>query len=49
VGLSFSVAPDVGPLPGSLMAIRFFGSRPFNRANDLLTGQGGQPMDWRLP
>ena len=27
----------------------FFGSRPFSRANDLLVGQGGEPVDWRLP
>ena len=27
----------------------FFGSRPFSRANELLVGQGGAPIDWRLP
>jgi uracil-DNA glycosylase len=27
----------------------FFGSRPFSRANDLLTQQGAQPVDWQLP
>ena len=27
----------------------FFGSRPFGRANELLQGQGGAPIDWRLP
>lgn len=27
----------------------FFGSRPFSRANELLTGQGAEPVDWRLP
>jgi uracil-DNA glycosylase len=27
----------------------FFGSRPFSRANDLLTRQGGSPIDWALP
>ncbi|MFE0461382.1 uracil-DNA glycosylase [Kitasatospora sp. NPDC058965] len=27
----------------------FFGSRPFSRANELLAGQGAQPVDWRLP
>jgi uracil-DNA glycosylase len=27
----------------------FFGSRPFSRANDLLTRQGGQPISWALP
>jgi uracil-DNA glycosylase len=26
----------------------FFGSRPFSRANDLLTRQGGQPISWAL-
>jgi uracil-DNA glycosylase len=27
----------------------FFGSRPFSRANELLTRQGGQPINWALP
>lgn len=27
----------------------FFGSRPFSRANELLVGQGAEPIDWRLP
>lgn len=27
----------------------FFGSRPFSRANELLAGQGADPVDWRLP
>jgi len=27
----------------------FFGSRPFSRANALLTGQGADPIDWKLP
>ena len=27
----------------------FFGSRPFSRANALLTEQGADPIDWRLP
>lgn len=27
----------------------FFGSRPFSRANDLLSQQGGSPVDWSLP
>ncbi len=26
----------------------FFGSRPFSRANDLLTAAGGSPVDWQL-
>jgi uracil-DNA glycosylase len=100
VGPSFSVAPDAGPLPGSVINVfrelnaglglpqpsngdpgtaprrdarnprpllgrlpsvesahpspmaadrGFFGSRAFSRANDLLIGQGGQPVDRRLP
>lgn len=36
--------------PSPLSAGRgFFGSRPFSRANDLLTGMGAEPVDWRLP
>ena len=27
----------------------FFGSRPFGRANELLTAAGAEPIDWRLP
>jgi uracil-DNA glycosylase len=27
----------------------FFGSRPFSRANQLLAGQGAEPVDWKLP
>ncbi|ALG13102.1 uracil-DNA glycosylase [Kibdelosporangium phytohabitans] len=27
----------------------FFGSRPFSRANELLTQQGAPPVDWKLP
>ena len=27
----------------------FFGSRPFNRTNDLLVRQGGEPVNWALP
>ncbi|WP_381802215.1 uracil-DNA glycosylase [Streptomyces niveus] len=54
-------ARNLRPLLGDLPAIEsahpspmsadrgFFGSRPFSRANDLLTGQGSQPVDWRLP
>lgn len=38
------------PHPSPLSASRgFFGSRPFSRANQLLTEQGAQPIDWRLP
>jgi uracil-DNA glycosylase len=36
--------------PSPLSARRgFFGSKPFSRANQLLTDQGGEPVDWRLP
>ncbi|WP_163512574.1 uracil-DNA glycosylase [Fodinicola acaciae] len=36
--------------PSPMSADRgFFGSRPFSRANELLVGQGGEPVDWRLP
>jgi uracil-DNA glycosylase len=36
--------------PSPLSASRgFFGSRPFSRANELLTGVGAEPIDWRLP
>ncbi|OBI47334.1 uracil-DNA glycosylase [Mycobacterium kyorinense] len=38
------------PHPSPLSASRgFFGSRPFSRANDLLTQMGAEPIDWRLP
>jgi len=38
------------PHPSPMSADRgFFGSRPFSRANELLTGLGGEPVDWRLP
>jgi uracil-DNA glycosylase len=36
--------------PSPMSADRgFFGSKPFSRANDLLTRQGAQPIDWKLP
>ena len=36
--------------PSPLSARRgFFGSRPFSRANALLTAQGAPPIDWTLP
>ncbi len=36
--------------PSPLSASRgFFGSRPFSRANELLTGMGAEPIEWRLP
>jgi len=35
--------------PSPLSASRgFFGSRPFSRANDMLTQLGAEPVDWRL-
>ncbi|MET0813051.1 MAG: uracil-DNA glycosylase [Microbacterium sp.] len=35
--------------PSPLSASRgFFGSRPFSRANELLEGQGAEPVDWRV-
>ena len=38
------------PHPSPLSASRgFFGSRPFSRVNQLLSDQGGEPVDWRLP
>ncbi|MFI5426926.1 uracil-DNA glycosylase [Aeromicrobium sp. UC242_57] len=37
------------PHPSPLSARRgFFGSRPFSRANELLTAQGTQPVSWAL-
>jgi uracil-DNA glycosylase len=36
--------------PSPLSASRgFFGSRPFSRANELLTQLGSEQIDWRLP
>lgn len=36
--------------PSPLSASRgFFGSRPFSRCNELLSGMGAAPIDWRLP
>lgn len=43
-----AVVESVHPSP--LSARRgFFGSRPFSRVNELLTAQGAEPVDWRLP
>ncbi|MDF9811934.1 uracil-DNA glycosylase [Streptomyces sp. SPB162] len=54
-------ARNLRPLLGDLPALEaahpspmsadrgFFGSRPFSRANALLTGLGADPVDWRLP
>lgn len=37
------------PHPSPLSASRgFFGSRPFSRANELLTRAGGEPVNWDL-
>lgn len=52
-----SLKPALGPVPwvesahpSPLSASRgFFGSRPFSRVDRLLVGQGGDPVDWRLP
>ncbi len=43
--------PSVESAHPSLMSADrgFFGSRPFNRADDLRVRQGGQPVDRRLP
>lgn len=51
-----TLAPELGPVPriesphpSPLSASRgFFGSRPFSRANQSLTDQGGAPIDWQL-
>ena len=38
------------PHPSPLSASRgFFGSRPFSRANEMLTAMGAEQIDWRLP
>jgi uracil-DNA glycosylase len=45
-----STAVIASPHPSPLSAARgFFGSRPFSRANELLAGQGADPVDWSLP
>lgn len=52
-----ALAPALGDVPTiqsahpSPLSARggFFGSKPFSRANQLLTDQGGQPLDWSLP
>ena len=35
--------------PSPYSATGFFGCRHFSRANALLAGDGGEPVDWRLP
>ncbi|MCI2423794.1 uracil-DNA glycosylase [Saccharopolyspora sp. K220] len=38
------------PHPSPMSADRgFFGSRPFSRANEILTQGGAEPIDWKLP
>ena len=38
------------PHPSPLSAYRgFFGSKPFTRANEILTSRGVTPISWRLP
>lgn len=51
-----NLAPMLRPIPAiesahpSPLSARsgFFGSRPFSRANELLTEQGAAPIDWNL-
>ncbi|MEO5983022.1 MAG: uracil-DNA glycosylase [Pedococcus sp.] len=51
-----NLAPRLGDVPSVESAhpsplsahSGFFGSRPFSRANDLLTQQGADPIDWSL-
>jgi uracil-DNA glycosylase len=54
-------ARTLGPMLGNVPRIEsahpspmvvggdFFGSRPFSRANQLLTDMGARPVDWKLP
>ena len=45
-----AVPAITSPHPSPMSADRgFFGSRPFSRANELLTKMGAEPVDWRLP
>jgi uracil-DNA glycosylase len=44
----FPCIESAHPSPLSASA-GFFGSRPFSRANELLTKQGATPVDWKLP
>jgi uracil-DNA glycosylase len=51
-----SLIPMLGPVPYVASAhpsplsaaAGFFGSRPFSRANELLTRAGGEPVNWEL-
>ncbi|MCL2735163.1 MAG: uracil-DNA glycosylase [Propionibacteriaceae bacterium] len=42
-GIPIIASPHPSPLSAHT---GFFGSRPYSRANDLLAGQGGQPIQW---
>ena len=52
-----NLVPHLGDIPSiesphpSPLSARsgFFGSRPFSRANELLSRQGAEPIDWSLP
>jgi uracil-DNA glycosylase len=48
LGPGAAVVESAHPSPLSA-AGGFFGSRPFSRTNELLVGQGADPVDWRLP
>ena len=52
-----NLRPLLGPVPAIESAHPspcrpdrgFFGSRPFSRANEMLVGQGAQPVAWGFP
>jgi uracil-DNA glycosylase len=46
-GARHAVIESAHPSPFSA-ASGFFGSKPFSRANDILTGWGKEPIDWRF-
>ncbi|WP_406278571.1 uracil-DNA glycosylase [Embleya sp. NBC_00896] len=48
LGPGAAVVESAHPSPMSANG-GFFGSRPFSRTNELLVGQGAEPVDWRLP
>ena len=43
------VSNHPSPLAARRPPVPFVGSRPFSAANDWLTAQGAEPVDWRLP
>lgn len=45
-GMPIIESPHPSPMSASN---GFFGSRPFSRANELLSARGLDPVDWRLP